>query len=80
MCSILVFGTKQAPLFSPPHRRVSKCHIKVAMGLAEEEDCRPLLARFDELDKDGSGRLDKDDLLLFASAAAAKRKKLSVSA
>mmetsp|Transcript_1110 Transcript_1110/g.2340 ORF Transcript_1110/g.2340 Transcript_1110/m.2340 type:complete len:311 (-) Transcript_1110:106-1038(-) len=38
----------------------------VAMGLAKEEDCAPLMARFDELDSDRSGRLDKDDLRMFA--------------
>jgi hypothetical protein len=38
------------------------------MEIAKEEDCLPLLARFDELDKDGSGFLNEEDLRLFASA------------
>mmetsp|Transcript_19060 Transcript_19060/g.35522 ORF Transcript_19060/g.35522 Transcript_19060/m.35522 type:complete len:650 (-) Transcript_19060:61-2010(-) len=35
-------------------------------GLSKEEDIDPWLKRFDQLDKDGSGRLDQEDLRLFA--------------
>ena len=39
----------------------------VALNLVSEEHCRALLRRFDELDADGSGRLDEEDMKLFAN-------------
>ena len=47
----------------------------VAMDCASERDCAALLARFDELDTDGSGRLDHDDLEEIAKACAAAKVK-----
>ena len=39
----------------------------MALGLVKEEHCRALLERFRELDADGSGRLDEEDMELFAA-------------
>jgi len=42
-------------------------------GLDMDKDIRPWLKRFDELDKDGSGYLDENDLLLFHQQEIARR-------
>lgn len=45
---------------------VDKCEfvvgMLVAMGCANELECAALMSRFDELDKDGSGKLDSEDI------------------
>jgi len=40
----------------------------VAMELVDERECLGLLARFDQLDTDGSGQLDHDDLVKIANS------------
>eukprot|EP00602_Paraphysomonas_sp_CaronLab_P009788 CAMPEP_0185027168 /NCGR_PEP_ID=MMETSP1103-20130426/11947_1 /TAXON_ID=36769 /ORGANISM="Paraphysomonas bandaiensis, Strain Caron Lab Isolate" /LENGTH=281 /DNA_ID=CAMNT_0027561041 /DNA_START=157 /DNA_END=1002 /DNA_ORIENTATION=+ len=42
-------------------------------GLSKEKDIDPWMKRFDELDKDGSGALDEEDLRLFAEEEQRKK-------
>lgn len=45
----------------------------VSLGLVSKEDCDPILARFDELDADGSGSLDHDDIEMLKEQERKKR-------
>jgi Ca2+-binding EF-hand superfamily protein len=53
------------------------CACLVQMELVEQKDIDPWLKRFDELDADGSGKLDAKDLELFAEQVCVCMRKVS---